>query len=443
MKLKRMPGLLSLIVLFFILLSCQPQRPNVILIMADDMGAECLSMYGGISYHTPRLEEMAQEGMVVERCIAQPLCTPSRVKLMTGLSNARNYTHFGRLDTTWLNMGTLMREAGYRTCITGKWQLNGLAYKDQFPDWKDAGRPHQMGFDEHCLWQLTHGRSEGERFADPLIEQNGEVMDTDLDDYGPDIFANYALEFIGRNSKEPFFIYYPMVLVHEPFVPTPDSRDWRKREERYRNDPAYFSDMMNYADQIVGRIMQKLEAEGIADNTLLIFTADNGTDRQIISLTKDRQVKGAKGSTINDGVHVPLLIRWPRRVEGGSHWGGLVEFSDFFATLAELVGREVECDGVSFLPLLEGKAFQGRCTASVHYDPRWGAWVNAHRNSFVQTLDYKLYQDDSFFDLREDVMERRPLDLRKLTTSQKEAYRLLQAHRPAPVPPLAPESETP
>ena len=143
--------------------------------------------------------------------------------------------------------------------------------------------------------------------------------------------------------------------------------------------------------------------------------------------------------TINDGVHVPLLMRWPDKIQAGSHFGGLVEFSDFFATLADLVGREVESDGVSFLPLLEGKPFQGRSTASVHYDPRWGAGVNAHRNSFVQSLDYKLYQDGSFYDLREDVMERRPLEPGSLTAVQKEAYRELQANRPVSVPPLNPQ----
>ncbi|MCK4751099.1 MAG: sulfatase-like hydrolase/transferase [Bacteroidales bacterium] len=174
-------GLISLII------SCSTE-PNVILIMADDMGAECLSTYGGVSYQTPNLDRMAEEGLVVSHCISQPLCTPSRVKLMTGLSNSRNYEYFGYLDTAWLNMGTLMKEAGYKTCITGKWQLNGLSYPDQVKDWDDPSRPSQMGFDQYCLWQLTHRRSEGERYADPLIEQNGRILETGPDDYGPDIF---------------------------------------------------------------------------------------------------------------------------------------------------------------------------------------------------------------------------------------------------------------
>jgi hypothetical protein len=167
--------------LIWMIHSCQ-KPPNVILIMADDLGAECLPAYGGISYHTPHLDRLAAEGLTVSHCIAQPLCTPSRVKLMTGMENRRNYQYFGYLDTAWLNMGTVMKEAGYRTCICGKWQLNGLAYPEQIHDWNDPDRPHQMGYEEYCLWQLTHTRAEGERYAQPLIERNGTRMETGPDD---------------------------------------------------------------------------------------------------------------------------------------------------------------------------------------------------------------------------------------------------------------------
>ncbi len=420
--------LLSSFTFSLALLSCHPDPPHVILIMADDMGAECLSAYGGTSYHTPHLDRMAEEGLVVSHCIAQPLCTPSRVKLMTGLSNQRNYTHFGRLDTSWLNMGTLMKEAGYRTCISGKWQLNGLAYKEQFPDWGNHDRPLHMGFQEYCLWQLTRQRSEGERFADPLIEQNGKVLETGPDDYGPDIFCNYILDFIDRNHQNPFFIYYPMVLVHEPFVPTPDSEEWSDPAARYERDTAHFRDMMAYTDKLVGKIRDRLEEHGIRRNTILIFTADNGTDQRIFSRTVDRTVRGAKGMTISDGVRVPLLIEWPAQIKQGSYFQGLIEFSDFFSTLAGLTGREVQSDGYSFLPLLKGERYEERDHVRVHYDPRWGDWVNQFRNTFVQDREFKLYRDGSFFDLRNDIMEQVPMTRDQLTPPAREIYDRLEEH---------------
>lgn len=423
---KQFSGLLIIAIMFTMLISCNSEQPNVILIMADDMGAECLKTYGGISYHTPNLDRMAKEGLLVSHCISQPLCTPSRVKLMTGLYNNRNYEFFGYLNTTGKTIGNVMQEAGYRTCISGKWQLNGLSYPKQLPEWNDPTRPNQMGFDEYCLWQLTKKRSEGERYADPLIEQNGHVLDLDKDSYGPDIFCDFVLDFIDRNQGKPFFAYYPMVLVHDPFVPTPDSEEWDLKNTRYEQDTAYFRDMVTYADRIVGRIINRLEENGIRENTILIFTADNGTSRRIVSHTTDRKVIGAKGKTISDGVHVPLLVTWPFKIRKAIRFDGLIEFSDFFPTLADLAGIEVISDGRSFLPLLIGKKHQERETVKVHYDPRWSDFLNSQRNTFVQTQTFKLYQDGLFFNLKKDILEQHPISKSDLNPGEAAVYKQLE-----------------
>ena len=148
-------------------------KPNVILIMADDMGYECLGSNGSTSYATPKIDALGEEGIRFTHCISQPLCTPSRVKIMTGLYNYRNYEYFDYLNPSQRTFGNIMHEAGYATCIAGKWQLNGISYKDEVPNWNDSLRPHHFGFDEYCLWQLTKPRSEGERYAHPTIQQNG------------------------------------------------------------------------------------------------------------------------------------------------------------------------------------------------------------------------------------------------------------------------------
>jgi arylsulfatase A len=291
------------------------KKPNVILIMADDMGYECLSCYGSTSYHTPVLDRLASRGIRFNHCISQPLCTPSRVKLMTGLYNYRNYDYFGHLKNEAYTFGNLMKDAGYKTCIAGKWQLNGLAYKENIPYWNDSKRPYHFGFDEYCLWQLTRTRGEGERFADPLIEQNGQVLETNIDDYGPEIFTNFLLDFMERNKDLPFFIYYPMVLVHEPFVPTPDSRDWNNPSMRYKNDTTYFKDMVAYTDKKVGEIMDKLEKLELNEHTIILFTGDNGTHPSIFSHTVKGVIQGGKGNTIDAGVHVPLIAYWPEKIK--------------------------------------------------------------------------------------------------------------------------------
>ncbi|WKN40510.1 sulfatase-like hydrolase/transferase [Tunicatimonas pelagia] len=415
----------TLLILFA--LTGYSQQPNVVLIMADDMGYECLSTYGSTSYQTPVLDSLAASGIQFAHCISQPLCTPSRVKIMTGLYNYRNYEYFGYLNENQYTFGNLMREAGYQTCIAGKWQLNGLAYTDEISSWNDDTRPKQFGFDEYCLWQLTKGRGEGERFANPLIEQNGKVLERNEDDYGPDIFADYILDFIERKKDQPFFVYYPMVLVHEPFVPTPDSEEWADKDRRYENDTAYFKDMVAYADKIVGRIADKLQKSGLDENTLLIFTGDNGTHPSVTSHTKQGTVQGAKGNTTSAGTHVPLIAYWPAMISEGRQHPGLVEFSDFFPTLAHLVDKPIQSDGKSLYSLLTNTDYQSRETAFVHYDPRWGNNVNQYRDQFVQTVDYKLYQDGRFFNIANDLLEKNPLNEASLTQTERKIHtRLVQ-----------------
>ncbi len=410
------------ILLPLLIFSCKvdnrKNKPNIILIMADDMGYECLSSYGSTSYTTPNLDRLASQGILFSECVSQPLCTPSRVKIMTGLYNYRNYDYFGNLNMSQYTFGNLMQDAGYATCIAGKWQLNGLYFKDEVPDWNDKTKPNHFGFDEYCLWQLTKGGNEGGRYANPLIEQNGKFLERNIDDYGPDIFSNYIMEFIGRKKSESFFIYYPMVLVHNPFVPTPDSKEWINNDYRRNKDTAYFKDMVSYTDKIVGKIVGKLKELEIEDNTIVIFTGDNGTNTSISSNTVKGVVKGGKGNTIDAGTHVPLIISWPKEIKTGFVYDELIEFSDFFPTFADIVDKDVKSDGKSFYPLLIGTKQKTRETAFVHYDPKWSKNVNRYRNQFVRTVDYKLYQDGKFYNLSKDILEKYPLSVDSLTEKE-------------------------
>jgi arylsulfatase A len=394
-------------------------KPNVILIMADDMGYECLSCYGSLSYKTPVLDSLASHGMLFGQCHAQPLSTPSRVKLMTGLYNYRNYDYFDHLANDQYTFGSLMKEAGYSTCIAGKWQLNGISYKDIFPYWNDTTRAKKFGFDEYCLWQYTKERAEGERYSQPLIEQNGKILVTDENDYGPDIFSDYILKFIERTRTKPFFVYYPMVLVHDPFVPTPDSEEWTVKENRYKADTSNFRYMVEYTDKIIGKITSRLKELKLDKNTILIFIGDNGTNTSIYTRTSHGTIKGGKGNTTDAGTHVPMIVYWPDMIREGSEYNGLVDFSDFLPALADMTGQEVEYDGHSFYPLLTGSEYKPKEIMFMHYDPRWGANVNRFRNQFARTLHYKLYRDGRLFSLSEDTSEREPLQIENLSAEEK------------------------
>jgi arylsulfatase A-like enzyme len=394
--------------------------------MADDMGYECLSAYGSVSYKTPQLDKLAQDGIKFNNVVSQPLCTPSRVKIMTGKYNYRNYDYFGHLKTDSYTFGHMFKEADYQTAIVGKWQLNGLAYKKEILDWNDNTKPNKLGFDEYCLWQLTIPGNKGSRFANPLIEQNGKFLEKNEDDYGPDIFTNYILDFISKNSKKPFFVYYPMVLTHDPFVPTPDSKKWKNKKLRHKNDTSNFKDMVEYTDKIVGKIRAKLKELNIEDNTILIFTADNGTHPTIYTKTSSGVIRGAKGNTIDHGTHVPLIVSWPKKIKKSKDVDYLIEFGDFFATFSELLGSNKTSDGHSFLPLLSGEKFDERKTAFVHYDPRWNKRVSQYRNQFVRSKNYKLYASGKFYNLKNDIMEKHSIDFQNMSKKEKRIFSKLK-----------------
>lgn len=191
-----------------------PARPrlqaDIILIMAEDIGAECFGSYGCESYATPRLDALARDGVCFTHCYSQPLCTPTRVQLMTGQSNARNYTAFGILDPRQPTLGPMLQRAGYATAVAGKWQLYGADLEG--PRAGSGLHPRDAGFDEYRLWQVAQRSS---RYWDPLIESETGPARELAGQYGPDVFVDFICDFITRHRTEPFFVYYPMVLTLE------------------------------------------------------------------------------------------------------------------------------------------------------------------------------------------------------------------------------------
>ena len=413
---------LSFILLVFINCNSKDelkQKPNVILIMADDIGFECLSINGSTSYKTPVLDSLALNGINFIKAISQPLCTPSRVKIMTGKHNFRNYKHFTYLNSNQKTFGNLFKENGYKTAIVGKWQLNGIKIKAVDKNIsQDNKRPYEFGFDEYSLWQLTKTKDLGERFANPLIEQNGKFLPRNENAYGPDVVSDYAVDFIKRNKDNPFFIYYPMLLVHDPFVPTPDSPEWKSLETRSEKDNKYFVDMVAYMDKIIGKIVDELEAQGIAENTLLLFVGDNGTHPRIISQTENGSIRGGKGNTISHGVNVPMVASWPSIIKKSRNYLGLVNFNDFYATFTDILNVENDSDGESLVQILKNKETSKRESVSIYYDPMWGN-ISRYRNVFSQTKRYKLYQNGEFFDMEKDILETNPLNNEDLSENEK------------------------
>ena len=396
------------------------RRPNIVLIMADDVGWEAFESYGGEDYRTPRLGRLAARGGQFDHCYSMPICTPSRVKIMTGQYNFRNYTHFGYLNPKEKTFGHLLQEAGYQTAIAGKWQLNGLY--NSLPGNQDAQRPQKAGFHESLLWQVTKGKQTknggGERYWNPPLEHNGRLISREENwgKYGPDLLVDFICEFMTRHQDEPFFVYYPMVLVHDPFVRTPDTLGDQSLEvaNRAPKDPverkANFVAMVAYMDKLVGRIEDKIAELGLSEDTILLFTADNGTNRSITSQWGGRTVKGGKGGMKDMGTHVPLIAHWKGRLEPGSRFDDMIDFTDFYATFMDVAQVKPHwsdpVDGRSFYSRLQGETGSPRDWVFMHYQPYWGK----QPGQFVRTSRHKLYRNGEFFDISADLDEANAID---------------------------------
>jgi len=391
-------------------------RPNIVLIMADDLGYECIGANGGTSYRTPVLDAMAKRGVRFDHAYAQPLCTPTRVQLMTGIYNVRNYVRFGLLDPKQTTFAHLLKRAGYATCVVGKWQLEG-----------GFEGPGHFGFDEYCLWQLTRRPS---RYARPGLEVNGKTADYAGGEYGPDVVSDYACDFIRRHKDGPFLVYYPMILTHCPFEPTPDSPDWdpkSKGSKTYKGHAKYFGDMVTYMDKIVGKISETLDNLGLRSNTLVVFYGDNGTDKPVVSECNGRKVPGAKGAMTDGGTHVPLIVDWPARIRGGRVSADLVDSTDFLPTVCEAadvaVPEELAIDGRSFLPQVLGEKGNPREWIYCWYS-RSGK--SAKARIFARNQRYKLYATGKFYDVPNDPFEKKPLGDDALDAEAKRVRAMLQ-----------------
>jgi arylsulfatase A-like enzyme len=347
---------------------------------------------------------------------------------MTGKYNHRNWLYFGVLDPGERTIGHLMSQAGYHTCIAGKWQLQSYDPPD-YPGAKQRRgkgmHPEDAGFDEYSLFHSLHTEDKGSRYANPTFLRNGKLHKEVTGAYGEDLSIEFIGNFLKRYKDKPVFIYYPMALPHWPVVPTPISDVWKDPGKRLGKDLRYFPDMVKYMDLLVGRLIDKVEELGLAESTLILFYADNGTNRQITSYMGDQLISGGKGMTTQTGIRVPLIAYWPGTVNPGLT-DDLIDASDFLPTLAELGRAEIagnwHTDGTSFAPRLLGLEGNPRDHAFFWYDPRPG-WDKDQFSRHIFALDhqFKLFADGSMFDISGLIPAETELDTTSLSQTAKEA----------------------
>lgn len=333
------------------------EQPNLLLILVDDLGKEWIGCYGGEGIETPEIDRLAATGIKFNNAWCMPQCTPTRVTLLTGQYPFRHgWTnhwdvprwgagcHFDAERNT--SFAKVLRDAGYATCAAGKWQIDDFRVEPQ--------AMNEAGFDAWCMWTgfETGNPPSGNRYWDPYINTAGEGSRTHREKFGPDIFCDYLVDFIHENKDRPMLLYYPMVLTHGPLTTTPANRAGTEPRE-------LFAGMVRYTDRLVGRLVDALEKAGVRENTIIIFTTDNGTGGQR-NRRNGRMVRGGKATmSEQNGTAMPLIVNGPGLVPSGRESNALVDFTDILPTLAELGGaklpRERKVDGQSFAPLIQGR----------------------------------------------------------------------------------------
>jgi len=418
------------------LLSClaaetEPGRPNIIIVLADDLGYGDLSSYGQRLFDTPNIDSLAADGLkMTDHYAGSAVCAPSRCALLTGLhtGNCRIRANFGlgagnqrirvSLEDEDITVAEVLRAAGYRTGLFGKWGLGEAG---------TAGVPWQQGFDRFsgflnqanahnhyppAYWQGTT--------EVPIPENVNDSADDDV--YIDDVLIEDAVRFIRDNAEIRFFMLYSPLLPHSDMtVPEDSIQEFRGRfpavtyeEEHYIQEDvrAAYAAMVTRLDGYVGRLIDALAEEGIANRTVLVFVSDNGphssdgNDPEFFS--SSGPFRGQKSSLYEGGIRVPMLVRWPDAVSAGRESGFVCAFWDFLPTLAEIAGvnEEIETDGTSMVDAMIGKDTSN--TERVLY------WEYGHRRMGGQQAlrrgEIKAYRRNpdepiEIYDLSKDVAE--------------------------------------
>ncbi|XOV95076.1 MAG: arylsulfatase [Bacteroidota bacterium] len=431
---------LSVIMVFF---SCEQQggedqlnqtRPNIIYILADDLGYGDLSIYGQKNFSTPNIHRLAKEGMLfTQHYSGSTVCAPSRSCLMTGLHTGHTPIRGNRevrpegqepFPDSIPVLPDLMKKAGYITGAFGKWGLG-------FPG--SEGDPINFGFDRfygYNCQRLAHIYHPEYLWSDQeKVELSGNLEGKDQV-YAPELIQQQALSFIRQNRDNPFFMFVPTPIPHAELV-APDSV-MNKYAGKYLpeksfdgkdfGDPGYdfyrgpygdqatthaaFAAMVSILDRHVGEILDLVDSLGIAENTIIMFTSDNGPHQEGGAdpdyFDSNGPLKGYKRDLYEGGIRVPFLVRWPGTVAAGSQSDHISAFWDLLSTLKELTGVDFNhyTDGISYLPTLEGRSNQQKDHEFLYWEfherggrqaVRMGNWKAVKYDVFSDTSNIQLY----------------------------------------------------
>lgn len=412
----------------FVALSCSqtatdldPQKPNIIFIMADDLGYADLACYGQEIIQTPNIDSLAAQGLSFTNCYSgSAVCAPARSVLMTGRHTGHTTVrgNFGIGGVTGLGGGEgrvpllendttiaqILQNAGYVTAMVGKWGLG---------EPNTSGEPNRKGFDE--FYGFLNQRRAHTYYPEYIWRDTTRVelpgnKNGQKNEYTHDLFADYAIDFIQRNANNPFFLYLPFCVPHGDYE-VPDHGIYA--EEKWGEDLKAYAAMVSRLDNTVGRIMSALEAAGIDDNTYIFFTSDNGATNIIDEwqmFKSNAPFRGEKRDAYEGGIRVPMIVRYPGKIKPGQKSNLAWYFADVMPTLAEIanVPAPANIDGVSVLPTIMGNE-QDLSERYLYWEfyqkEGWRAVRFGNWKAIQQGMNKEIRQAIELYDLSQDIGE--------------------------------------
>ena len=395
------------------------QKPNILFILLDDMGKEWVSSFNADNIETPNIDKLANEGMHFNNAWSMPQCTPSRITFLTGQYPFRHgwvnhfdvprWGHGVNYDSDRNpSLPKIMRKAGYKTCIAGKWQVNDFRLQPEVM--------FNHGFDNYCMWTGGEGgnlEKSDNRYWNPYIHTK-EGSKTYIGKFGEDIFSDFIIDFMKKNKNHPMMIFYPMCLPHGPLTNTPKEPNVTNKIEKHKA-------MVRYTDFILKKLVEALEDLKIRNNTIIFWTTDNGTSGNIVGHIDGRPIRGGKTYLTENGVNEPFIVNWPGVINSGLKTDALIDFSDLLPTFADLGGAELpkkyNYDGRSFKSLILGKQIQNErkwiLTMGSHPSKIINGRVNnvhKFRDRALRDKRYKVFVDTlqqitEIYDLKNDFEE--------------------------------------
>ena len=359
------------------------RKPNILFILADDLGIDGLSCYGADQYKTPNIDRLAARGTRFTHAYTAPLCGPSRALILTGRyafrTGATNQDATGLMKpSVETMMPNILKPAGYVTGMIGKWGQLPLG-------------PADFGFEEYLQFKGSGVYWNTEPKAQ-TYNLNGKIRNLRDKEYMPDVMHDYMVDFLTRHQDQPFYLYYSMSHVHGEIQPTPDSAPDSKD---------LYGDNIRYMDKLVGKLMAEMARLKLLENTLIIFVGDNGTAAGPAnhSTVHGRRISGSKGSMLEGGALVPMIVNWPGKTPVGKVSAQMIDSTDFVPTFAEVAGAKLPMvnvlDGHSFAPEIQGRKGQ----------PREWIFIELARNWYVREESWKLNQAGELFDMSKAPFE--------------------------------------